>query len=198
MRQPFRTPSNLCYSINAMDVSLRDSHVNIESSIQKAIAAYKSGTYSSKRAAAAAFSIPKDTFRRRLQGTKSRSMANEHNQSLSTAEERTLLKWISHLTRAGYPIAPSLAHDMAENIRSQRFQLSSRCTSNPPLRPLGVNWLNKFKSRHPEIQGVWARKIENARHKAVTKEAVTSWFEAVQTKMALPGMYKCMLYEYVR
>ena len=151
MRQPLRTPSNLCYSIIAMDVSLRDSHVNIESSIQKAITAYKSGAYSSKRAAAAAFSIPKDTLRRRLQGTQSRSMANELNQTLSNTEERTLLKWISHLTRAGYPIAPSLAHDMAENIRSQRYQLSNRRKSDPPLRPLGKNWLDKFKSRYPEI-----------------------------------------------
>ena len=83
-----------------------------------------------------------------------RSMANECNQALSNAEERTLLKWISHLTRARCPIAPSLAYDMAENIRRQRYQLSTHRRSNPLLRPLGKNWLDKFKSRYPEIQGV--------------------------------------------
>jgi hypothetical protein len=150
-----------------------------ESSIQKAIAAYTTGVYSSVRAAAIAFFIPVQTLRDRTKGTRSRSMANEHHQSLSPTEERTLLKWITHLTRAGYPIAPSLAYDIAENIRSQRYQLSTTRRSDLLLRPLGKNWLAKFKSRHPEIRGVWARKIENARHKAVTREAVTSWFEAV-------------------
>jgi hypothetical protein len=153
--------------------------VDKELLIQKAIVAYRTGVYSSVRAVAVAFAVPVQTLRDRAKGIQSRSMANEHNQSLSPAEERTLVKWISHLTRAGYPIAPSLAYDIAENIRSQRYQLSTRRKSDPPLRPLGVNWLNKFKSRYPEIQSVWARKIENARHKAVTKEAVTSWFEAV-------------------
>ena len=157
-----------------MDASRRDSHVDKESSIQKAIAAYRTGVYSSVRAAAIAFSIPIQTLRDRIKGIQSRSMANEHNQSLSPAEERTLFKWISHLTRAGYPIAPSLAYDIAENIRGQRYQLSNRRKSDPPLRPLGKNWLDKFKKRHPEIQGVWARKIENARHKAVSSDIVKS------------------------
>ena len=171
-----------------MDASRRDLDAYKEASIQKALVAYRTGVYSSVRAAAVAFTIPVQTLRDRAKGIQSRSMANEHNQSLSPAEERTLFKWISHLTRAGYPLAPSLAYDMAENIRSQRYQLSTAHQSNPPLRPLGKNWLNKFKSRHPEIQGVWTRKIENARHKAVTKEAVTSWFEAV-TSLVVQHQY---------
>ena len=121
-----------------MDASERDLPMDKESSIQKAIVAYRTGVYSSVRAAAVAFAVPVETLRDRGKGIQSRSMANEHNQSLSSAEERTLVKWISHLTRAGYPIAPSLAYDMAEKIRSQRYQLSTRRKSNPPLRALGV------------------------------------------------------------
>ena len=162
-----------------MDASQRELSVLLESRIQEAILAKKSNPSLSNRTLATQFKIAETTLRRRLQGTSSRSMAHEYRQALSTAEERTLVKWISHLTRAGYPIAPSLAYDMAENIRSQRYQLSATRYSAPLLRPLGKNWLDKFKSRHPEIQGVWVRKIENARHKAVTKEVVTSWFEAV-------------------
>ena len=166
-----------------MDASRRELNLSLESCIQKAIFAKKSNPSLSTRALAKQYCLPETTLRRRLQGIQSRSMAHEYLQSLSPIEERTLVKWISHLTRAGYPIAPSLAYDMAENIRSQRFQLSNRRKSDPPLRPLGKNWLDKFKSRHLEIQGVWARKIENARHKAVTKEAITSWFEAVTSLM---------------
>ena len=171
-----------------MDALQRELNLSLESRIQKAISAKKLDLSLSKRALATQYRVSETTLRRRLQGAQSRSMANEHLQSLSPAEERTLVKWISHLTRAGYPIAPSLAHDMAENMRSQRCQLSKRRKSDPPLRPLGQKWLDKFKGRHPEIQGVWARKIENARHKAVTREAVTSWFKAV-TSLVLQHQY---------
>ena len=68
MRQPLRTPCNLCYSLNAMDVSRRDLKVNIKALIQKAIVAFNLGAYSLKRAAITAFFILKNTLRRRLQG----------------------------------------------------------------------------------------------------------------------------------
>jgi hypothetical protein len=120
--------------------------VLLESRIQEAILAKKLDPSLSNRILAKRFNIPEATLRRRLKGTSSRSMAHEYRQALSTAEERTLLKWISHLTRAGYPIAPSLAYDMAENIRSQRYQLSTRRKSGLPLRPLGVNWLDNLRA----------------------------------------------------
>jgi hypothetical protein len=98
-------------------------------------------------------------------------------QILSNAEERTLVRWITHLTRAGFPAPPSLAMQMADEIRHNRFQLST----TPPsyLRPIGKSWLDRFRTRHPEIKGVWTRKIEGARHKALSYEVVTLWFEAV-------------------
>jgi len=67
---------------------------------------------------------------------------------------------------------------MAEEIRRSRYQL----VSVPPSydRPIGKSWLDRFRKRHSEIQGVWTRKIEGVRHKALSLEVVRTWFEAVR------------------
>ena len=99
-------------------------------------------------------------------------MAHEYRQALSTAEEHMLLKWITQLGRTGYPVSPLLARQIAEEIRSCRYQLVKSPSLAFAPRPLGKNWLDKFKERHPEIKGIWARKIDNARHKAISKETI--------------------------
>jgi hypothetical protein len=159
-----------------MDVSLRDSHAYSESDIQEAIAAIKAKRYSSIRAAACAFSVPPSTLHARMSGTTSRHNAHESEQMLSSAEERTLVKWITHLTRTGYPISPALALEMAETICCQRYQLSKQA---PHQRPIGKRWLDRFRIRHPEIQGVWTRQIESARYTALNNTTVQGWFDAV-------------------
>jgi hypothetical protein len=163
-------------SLSTMDVSLRDSHAYSESDIQEAIAAIKAKRYSSIRAAACAFSVPPSTLHARMSGTTSRHNAHESEQMLSSAEERTLVKWITHLTRTGYPISPALALEMAETICCQRYQLSKQA---PHRRPIGKRWLDRFRIRHPEIQGVWTRQIESARYTALNNTTVQGWFDAV-------------------
>ena len=168
-----------------MDASTRDSPGYSESVIDEAILAIKAKRYKSVRAAAHAFSIPRSTLRYRMAGRTSRSHAHETTQILSSAEEKTLLKWITQLTCTGYPASPALAIQMAETIRSQRYQLSK---GPRPQRPIGKNWLDRFRKRHPEIQGVWTRKIESARYTAIKYSAVKSWFDAV-TDLYLTHQY---------
>ncbi|KYG40317.1 hypothetical protein M433DRAFT_160601, partial [Acidomyces richmondensis BFW] len=57
---------------------------------------------------------------------------------------------------------------MAEEVRRSRFQLSQ----SPPLslRPIGEHWIDRFRTRHPEIQGIWTRQIESARHNAINAD----------------------------
>ena len=66
---------------------------------------------------------------------------------------------------------------MAEEVRRSRFQLSHSPPSN--LRPIGENWITRFRTRHSEIRGVWTRQIESARHAAVNNAVVQTWFDAV-------------------
>jgi hypothetical protein len=107
----------------------------------------------------------------------SRPTSHEYRQILSNAEERTLVRWLTRLTTTGFPASPALAVQMAEEVRYGRYQLGH----NPPSceRPIGKSWLDRFRYRHPEIQGIWTRKIDGVRHKALSLEVVKTWFEAV-------------------
>jgi len=159
-----------------MDVSKRDSYAFSESIIQEAITAYRAKRYSSIRATAYAFAIPRSTLQHRMAGRASYQYSRESQQILSSAEERTLIKWITHLTHTGYPISPALALELAETIRSQRYQLSKQA---PHRRPIGKHWLDRFRTRYLEIQGVWTRQIESARYTALNTATVQGWFDAV-------------------
>ena len=106
-----------------------------EADIQKAISGYKSGTYSSIRNAALACRVPNATLQLRMSGGTSRSDAHEYRQILSNAEERTLVRWITHFTRAGFPVPPVLAIQMAEEVRRNQFQLTHAIISYP--QPIG-------------------------------------------------------------
>ena len=124
------------------------------------------------------FSIPRQTLHGRISGRFSHSTSHETMQHLSKPEERTLVRWITHLTNTGFLASPALVVKMAEEIRTHRYPLSK----TPPsfLRPMSKNWIGRFRMRHPDIRGIWAREIEGARHKAMRVETVNTWFEAVE------------------
>jgi hypothetical protein len=107
-------------------------------------------------------------------------------QVLSNAEEKTLVRWITHITIAGFPASPSLAIAIAEEIRKNRYQVAWLPPSYP--RPIGKSWLDRSRARHPDIQGIWTRKIDGVRHKAMSVEIVKTWFDAV-TELRLEHKY---------
>ncbi len=168
---------------------LRDMDAYTETMMQEAILEYKSGRYKSVRACAIAKGVPRTTLQYRISGHTSRSHGHENAQILTNPEEKTLVRWLSRLTSTGFPASPALAVEMAEEIRHSRMQLSknSAQTSLHP-RPIGGKWLQRFRTRHPEIQGIWTREIDGARHKAATAEAVKPWFETV-TELQLQHQY---------
>ncbi|KAM0706169.1 hypothetical protein Q7P35_006718 [Cladosporium inversicolor] len=173
----FRFPSLPTPASSTMNTPTQVQSAPVESRIQDAVAAYKSGTYRLIRAAANAFSIPPSTLSYRLAGRTSRSQAHESEQILSHAEEKTLVRWLTRLTSTGFPASPALAIEMAEEIRLRRLQLSK--TLPLSLRPVGNRWIDRFTARHPDILSVWTRQIERARHDATSSEALETWFDAV-------------------
>ena len=130
--------------------------------------------------------MPPQTLQHRISGRLSRSHAHEHRQILSSAEQKTLVRWITRLTNTGFPVSPALGVQMADEIRRNRFPLSRDPPSYP--RPIGKSWLDRFRVRHLGIQGAWSRKIEGARQKAMNVETVKTWFEAV-TELYLQHQY---------
>jgi hypothetical protein len=74
---------------------------------------------------------------------------------------------------------------MAEEVRRHPFQLSE---SPPSLGPIGEQWIDGFRTRRPEIQGIWTRQIDNARKPAVNIATVKMWFDAV-TELQIQHCY---------
>jgi len=169
-----------------MTQNTRAKRASHDSLVNTALSAFEAGEFSSIRACARAFGVAKTTLRDRLSGTSSSSSSHEIMQNLSTAEEETLARWITRLTRTGYPASPALALEMAEEIRRTRKSLSTTPSSYPT--PISRQWLFRFRARHPEISGIWARQIDHARYSAVNVEGIEQWFSAV-TALFLENQY---------
>lgn len=75
------------------------------------------------------------------------------------------------------PASPALAIEMAEEIRRERVQLSK--ASAPTSRPIGQKRLKRFKTRMPDIAGIWTRQIDTARFRATNYECVKRRFDTV-------------------
>jgi O6-methylguanine-DNA--protein-cysteine methyltransferase len=86
--------------------------------IDDALQAYKSGEYTSYRAAARAFDVSKTTLIERARGRNPYNLAHEDQQILSAEEETELVRWITRLTTCGYPPKPYTIREMANAIRT--------------------------------------------------------------------------------
>ena len=105
----------------------------MEDTISKALTAYWNKEYTSIRAYAYAFSIPKSTLIDRARGHTSRSISHASEQILSPAEEKTLVKWITQSSTLGVPITLAFTRELAEELRRSQLLLSQNSTSLPPL-----------------------------------------------------------------
>ncbi|KAI0996724.1 hypothetical protein K3495_g11457, partial [Podosphaera aphanis] len=65
-----------------------------ESDIQSAIQAFNDGTFTTQKAAAKAYNVPRSTFRSRLNGSRNQAIAQQHRQRLSFDQEEFLTEWI--------------------------------------------------------------------------------------------------------
>lgn len=109
--------------------------------ISRAVSSYHSGESTSLRQAAVAFKVPYATLQRRVSGGLSRSHAHESQQILSTPEEKTLVRWLTHLTATGSPATPALVVEMALEIRNGRLQLEKSEPVN--LQTIRQHWVDR-------------------------------------------------------
>jgi hypothetical protein len=156
-----------------------------EDTLLTALTAYRNGEYTSIRKCAYAFNIPTSTLSDRLSIRTSRSKSHESQKILSTAEEETLLKTITRLSKSGCPITLLLTRDLAEEIRLSRFRLSSTPTSYPPL---SKRWIDKFRKRYPELKTIYSRALDASRFEGVNYPVVNAYFDAL-TDLFLENPY---------
>ena len=99
--------------------------VENKAQVQKALIGYLNKEYSIPRKAANAFKIACTTLLYRTQTDGRTHFAFETQQTLSNVEETSLTGWLTRLTGTGFPAAPNLVMEMAEELRRGRVQLST-------------------------------------------------------------------------
>ena len=82
-----------------------------------AITSYRRGDYDSIRSCSKAFQIPYTTLQAYLNQRKSLFESHENQQLLTSTEKSTLVKWVSRLSKNGFPISLPLTLELAEEIR---------------------------------------------------------------------------------
>ena len=163
--------------------------MDLEQRILDAISAYKNNEYTSIRKCAASYSIAESTLRLRLSGGVSRSTAHEHEQYLLTAEEQTLIKWISKLSKYGCPVSPKFTRELAFEIRRSRVPLSTpNPSSTTSISRPGKRWIDRLYTRYPEIKGAWSRQLESSRYNGTRYSIVESYFSSL-TELFISNTY---------
>jgi leucyl aminopeptidase len=138
-----------------------------EEAIQSAIEALFTGQATSIRAAATLYRVNRTTLSNRLNGMTTRTEARQTQLLLSTQQEQDLLKWILELEALGHPLSHGQIREMAGLFSSH---------SGGPTN-CGKRWVQRFVQRHSIVHTKVGRAIDHLRVKAVTPDALKSWFE---------------------
>ena len=153
-----------------------------EEELDDAVQAIRCGAYAGSTAASRDTGIPRQTLDTRLKGAMSAHDSHRIQQILTHNEERILVRRITELTRTGFPMTPLLAREVAEKIREERLQLKEG--PRVQFAPISKDWVVRFKKRHADIDGVWARPIDLERHNACTIDALKKWANALEETLS--------------
>jgi hypothetical protein len=151
-----------------------------EATLQEALAAVVSGQYTCSLASIV-FNVVRQTLYNRMNGKQPRHLAQEKRQVLSHAEEKELVRWITHLTITSYPPRHKTLLEMAEEIQKRRVcEINDQAGINIEYPPIEKDWVTRFLHRHSELACVVTRKIDASRVKAATPEAIAKFFEDLE------------------
>ena len=152
-----------------------------EAQVQKALKGIKDGTYKSVYDASMQLNLNESTVHYRHKGkTKSRVDAREAQQALSKAEEQALARWVTQITRSGYPARHPTVREMAEAIRMSRHSEANSDAANTNVnsyKSLEQQWVDRFLKRHPELKTVAGRTIDSSRVRESSPEKLKRWFD---------------------
>lgn len=120
---------------------------------------------SSIRYIAATCGIPRTTLTARLQGRQTRSEAHVQQQKLSPTEEDVLAAFMKKWGRRGIPFTHPAILERASLIADE---------------PVGVNWIYRFLTRHPDIAPRWSSPLPSSRANGLNEAATAQYFEEFQ------------------
>ena len=131
---------------------------NREAAFQAAISDLNAGVFSSQRAAAKAYNIPRATLSARIRGSQNSQNSHVYQQRLTPQQEEFLVQWILEEDARAFPPSHARAREMANRILRM----------NGDENPVGKHWLSHFIKRNPRVASIIGRKIEAARAEGVT------------------------------
>jgi hypothetical protein len=81
------------------------------------------------------------------------------------------------VTLNGFPPRAQTIREMAEEIRHRRITaINDASIELIRYDPIGEKWPMRFLARHPELQSIYAWRIDIARLKESTPETIQEWF----------------------
>lgn len=146
-----------------------------ELTLAQAITEIRSGK-TSIRAASRIYGVPKSTIQDRISGRipeGPRKMGP--NTVLNMREEKRLVKWMTDLTKCGFPRKPDDLLNTVQNITREE----NRKTPFKDYRP-GKTWYAAFLKRHPELSLRTPQGISKGRA-IVTEESIRLWFRDLES-----------------
>ena len=137
----------------------------------------------SQRKISANFDVPQSLVSDRIIGRHlERREAHSYRQLVTPAEEEVLVDYIRRMASYGFPASPSIIHEVANLIRQNRLLITMSPTHK--IAPLGKNWIDKFKSRHPEVRSAWTKSIHNVRVDGCQPHLLQTWFAELEAIMS--------------
>ena len=131
--------------------------------------------------AAKHFKVSPSTLGRRWAGGKSRAEARESQQLLTAAEEKALAERIRQMTVTGHPPTQNLIREIAHELRQHRLiGINDDGIQHVDYAPIGLEWVQRFIKRHPQLKTVYGETIEASRVKDVTYEAVEKFYNELR------------------
>ena len=58
-----------------------------------------------------------------------------------------------------------------------KFLATSMLVAKGDLQPLGQNWYKAFLRRHPDLQAMWSRNLDQCRQDASQHSILSAWFD---------------------
>jgi hypothetical protein len=106
-----------------MGYSKRSSSQEHEKAIQDALKLFKDGQFKLLQSAALHCGVAISTLNHRHHGRQTQIESHQPRQTLSNAEENTLLRWIIQQASIGFPVTPALVRETAQEIINQHYSM---------------------------------------------------------------------------
>jgi hypothetical protein len=159
--------------------------VHQEGRIVLAMEALNQGHFTSVRAAAKSFDVPRSTLQYRVHKHPARRDSRPASCKLTETDELTLVEWILSMDERGLP-------PRSDNVRQMaNLLLQKRCQNQ-----VGQLWVHNFIRRQEALKSRYNRKYDYQRAKCEDPTIIRDWFRLVRNTIAKYGILDEDIYNF--